>query len=133
MEFYPPICGSEVNPPAKLFKLFTPDAEVGIDDTVIFVQNNYYRTHFSFRWTEADDMQGGTTQPIRGMITDNSQQTIKYYGPWLSRRKESTPAVGDVVMIGDERWIIEESGPQIARKKCQVNLATIYLPLMRLL
>ena len=130
----PPIYGSQVNPRAKIYKRFTPTENFKTDDTVMIFQKNYYRARGSIAWTEADDMQGGTEQPVGGLLVDNSSMTIKFYGSWKHVKDDpNEPDAGDILMIDDEAWIVEESGAQRVCKKSMKNLATVYLPIRKLL
>ena len=132
--FHAPIHGSQINLPAKLYKRFTPTETVIMDDTVITHENNYYRTHFSFAWVEADDEQGGVEQPISGLINSNTHMTIKLNSGWKRTKGDlASPDAGDIITIGKERWIVEESGSQRVRIKSMRDLAVVYLPLRRVL
>lgn len=128
----PPIYGSQTNPPAKLYKRFTPTENFIIDNTVLVYQKNYYRTRYSFAWTEANDLQGGTEQPLGGLLVDSSYMTIKLYGKWKPIKGDPTePELGDIVAINGESWIVEDI--QRVRKKSMQNLAVVYLSIRKLL
>lgn len=134
MSFHAPIYGSQFHPPAKLYKRFTPTENFVLGDNELAYQNNYYRTHFEFRWTEADDLQGGIEQPISGLVNNNSYMTIKFHGRWKPLKGDITePDAGDIISIDGELWIVEESGSQRVHKKSIRDFATIYLPLKKLL
>lgn len=138
-----PIQGSQLNPPAKLFKRFTFKQEHEIDydgkglvvnsqDTITF-ENNRYVCHYSFAWVEATDLQESEIQPIRGLIVETANMTIKMNAPYIQRRGDVTkPETGDIVQIGSDFWVIQD-GVQRTRHKTLRNLATVYLPLRQLI
>ena len=144
-----PIQGSQINPPAKLYKRFTyglntnlgDDEHITDVDGVITIQdenkiayeNNNYVCHFSFAWVEATDLQDSELQPLRGLIIESSNMTIKMNAPYIQKRGDvQKPENGDIVQIGDTYWIIQD-GVQRYRHKTLRNLATVYLPLKQLM
>ena len=132
--FHAPINGSQINTPAKLYKRFTTSENITLDGTVIAYENNYYRfLGCAFAWVDADDMQTGEEQPIRGVLAHSDRMTIKFYGRWKSKPSAGDePEAGDILFIGGERWIIED-GVQRARKKSLVDFAVVFLPIRKLL
>lgn len=127
--FNAPIHGSQINPPAKLYKMFTPTEEIETDNIIVY-QNNYYRHYTSFRYIEVSDMNMGDEQPIQGLISGVGYMTIKYNGKYKSDKTE--PDHGDIVKIGTELWIITDSIQKI-RHKMLKNMAVVYLPLKKLI
>lgn len=141
-----PIQGSQLNPPAKLFKRFTFEKEVSlftsssnsqnvlkVDDSKIQYQQNNYVCYYEFAWVEATDMQDSETQPIKGLLIESSNMTIKTNTPYIQKRGDvKKPENGDIVKIGDTYWEIQD-GVQRTRHKTLRNLATVYLPLKQLM
>jgi hypothetical protein len=128
-----PISGSQINPPAKLYKQFTPTETLTLDGKEIEYENNYYRAHASIAWVDATEVGQAEEQPIEGFNVHTEYLTIKYNGtfrPKLNDLKE--PSHGDILVIDGEPWIIED-GIQRVRNKSLVNFATVYLPLRKLL
>ena len=142
-----PIQGSQLNPPAKLYKRFTFEVKTGTtagyeynegsitinsEDSITF-ENNRYVCHFSFAWVESTDIQESEMQPLRGLIVESSNMTIKMNAPYLQKKGDvQKPENGDIIQIGDTFWVVQD-GVQRFRHKMMRNLATVYLPLKQLM
>lgn len=128
-----PIHGSQINPPAKLYKRFTPTETVSSDGTEITVENNRYRTFCSLRYVEATDRQDGEEQPINGLVSRSGYMTVKYNGKYKPEKDSPYEAeTGDVLEIEEELWIVEDDVQRV-RVKSLKNFATVYLPLKKIL
>lgn len=136
-----PINGSTVNPKARLYKRFTVKEELESNNTeepesnnnVIEFENNYYCTHFSFRFVDTTDRQEGEYDPIDGLHTPNGYMTIKYNGKYKAKPDSPyEPHGGDLLEIDGELWIIEEPIQKVRIKSLR-NFATIYLSLRKVL
>lgn len=128
-----PIYGSQINPPAKLYKRFTATLGVTVSPTdTITIEDNRYASYYSFAWVEVDDMQQSDEQPLDGLPINAERMTIKFHGRWKPEKgAKDEPEVGDILEISSEYWIIEAGG-QRARKKSLFNFATVFLPLRKL-
>ena len=128
-----PIYGSQINLPAKLFKRFMPTESVTIGSQDIIYENQYYRSYCALRYVESTERQEGEEQPINGLVTRSGYMTIKYNGKYRFASGSLYEAeVGDLLLINKELWIVED-GVQRIRYKSLANLATVYLPLRKIL
>lgn len=130
---YEPIHGSQVNPPARLYKRFMPTEPAAIAKTVIKFENKYYANTFAFAWAEADELTVSDERPIDGLVVKAQRRTIKFHGNYIPKPgSRYEPETGDVLEIDGEYWVIEDG---ISRKRIASlrNFATVTLPLKRLL
>ena len=133
MPIHAPIYGSQFNPPAKLYKRFTNDISIAVKGDIITVQNNRYAYVDLFPWVEAAEEQEDEYQPINGLIVPKSHMTIKYNGLYKPDPKDiREPRVDDVLIIDGEIWMIESPIQRIRHRSLR-NMATVILPLRRVL
>jgi len=131
--WHAPISGSQINPPAKLYKQFTPTETLTLNGKDIVYENNYYRSFCSFAWVDATDRQQTDEQPISGLVAHADYMTVKLNGTFKPKQGDlREPTHGDLVMIDGELWIIED-GIQRIRHKSLINFAAVYLPLRKTL
>lgn len=140
-----PIYGSQINPPAKLFKRFTYDQTLKVPmgvksdselTTDMVLELNAYKTFHSFMYVEASDYTEGTHQPLNGLLVPKGDLSIKFNGACFKRKIEpcdpNYPETGDLVLMRGELWQISE-GIIKSRFKSYADLAVFTLPLKKLL
>ena len=148
-----PINGSTINSPAKLYKRFTVEDRVNMtpdkiapakiapvfevkkmpDTDVIRFENIYYAYVRSFRYIESTDEQEGEFSPIEGLKAHTAYKTVKYTGKYkVAPDSTDEPQEGDLLKLDEEVWMIDEDIQRV-RIKSMRNLATVFLPLKRVL
>ena len=122
-----PITNGTVNPPAKLYKRFTPTEALETDTDTVRYENNYYRLCASFRYVDATDKQEGEYNPVDGLLAPNAYRTVKCNGKYRVQPNDPRePLGGDLVAIDGDLWMIEEPVQRVRNLSLR-NIATVYL------
>ena len=130
--FHCPIHGSQINPPAKLYKRITGREEIPENNAnIICYNNNWYKTFKRLKYIETNEQIDGRHKESDNVSLDDSKKTIKITGRFHPKTgAKDEPETTDLMQIGEELWVIR----QIQRKRLYSlnNVAVLHIVLERI-